>query len=625
MKPNSPLQKILLQTTIALTGGFLLFLIILGVAIAGFHIQYKDRIYPGVSISGVDLSGKTRPEAAALLANEFTYPITGKIVLQDQNTIWEATPSDFGLFFAPNQNAEAAYQVGRSGKVLDRWSTQLRAYRHGVSLPPQFVWDEATAHRVLTTLAEQINLPTLEATLHLEGLGVVAQAGQIGRALDIPLTLRNLHAHFQARQDGHITLPVEENPPEILDVSEPANFLREILSQALTLEVPAAGEGDAGPWAFSPETVAGMLTLERLTGPEGAEYAITFKAQLWQAVLADIGQQIARDPQNARFIFNDESGELEVIQQEVIGRSLNIEQTLASIYSSLQAGQHTVALALEYTEPPVTSASTAQDLGITGLINSEMSFFYYSSSARMHNIETASAQFHGVLVAPGETFSMGEILGDVSAATGYEEAWIIAGNRTVKGVGGGVCQVSTTLFRTVFFSGLPVNQRHFHAYRVMYYEQTPSGGHDSNLAGLDATVYFPSVDFKFTNDTGHWLLMETYVNIAHRTLTWKFYGTSDGRTMQWETTGLQNITEPGDPIYIENEDFKKGEIEQVDWAVDGADVTVTRHVYRGDQKLWTDIFETHYAPWRAVCEYGPGTEGMPPDDINENKPCEPSG
>ncbi|RLD03620.1 MAG: hypothetical protein DRI56_12155 [Chloroflexota bacterium] len=593
--------------------------------IVSFHARNKDIIYPGVSVGSLALSSKTRPDAATLLGAEFTYPVTGKIVLQDQNILWEATPSDFGLFFSANLNAEEAYLVGRKGKLFDRWSAQFRAYRQGISIPPQFVWDERVAHQQLTTMGELINQPTTEADLHLDGVNVIAQEGQIGRELDIPTALDYLHAQFQSQQDGHITLPVIENPPEILEVSEQAAFLGEILRGSLVLKVPGSGEGDAGPWLFSPEILAEMLSIERVATPHGSEYAVTFDAKFWQAILSDIASQIAREAQNAHFVFNDDTRQLEVVKQEVIGRRLNIEQTMAAIYENLQAGQHSVDLVIEYTEPELTSTRTAQELGITELLYSEMTFFYYSSPERIHNIQTAAAQFHGVLVAPGETFSMGETLGSVSAETGYEEAWIIAGNKTVKGVGGGVCQVSTTLFRTVFFAGLPVNQRHYHAYRVAYYEQTASGGHDPSLAGLDATVYFPSVDFKFTNDTGQWLLMETYVNVQHRTLTWKFYGTSDGRTVQWETTGLQNIVKPGDPIYIENENFQKGKIEQTDWPVEGADVFVTRHVYRDGQKLWTDVFETHYAPWRAVCEYGPGTEGMPPKKINKNNPCKPSG
>jgi vancomycin resistance protein YoaR len=222
-----------------------------------------------------------------------------------------------------------------------------------------------------------------------------------------------------------------------------------------------------------------------------------------------------------------------------------------------------------------------------------------------------------VLVPPGATFSMGEILGDVSLDNGYAEALIIFGNRTIKGVGGGVCQVSTTLFRTAFFGGFPIVERHPHAYRVYYYEQTSSGGHNPDYAGLDATVFVPMVDFKFTNDTPNWLLMETYVD--GYSLTWKFYSTSDGRSVEWETSGLQNVETPPEPVYEENPELSKGEIKQVDWEVDGANVTVTRLVRRGDQVLYEDTFATSYVPWRAVYQYGPGTKDMPPDEDKKKK------
>ena len=216
---------------------------------------------------------------------------------------------------------------------------------------------------------------------------------------------------------------------------------------------------------------------------------------------------------------------------------------------------------------------------------------------------------------------MAEQLGDVNLDEGYAEAWIILGDRTIKGVGGGVCQVSTTLFRTVFNAGYPVVERHPHAYRVGYYEQRSDGSHNSKLAGLDATVYVPVVDFKFTNDSDHWLLMETYVYEGYRQLLWRFYSTSDGRTVDWSTSGLKNKKDPPDPIYEENPDLAKGEIKQVDWAVEGGTVTITRDVYRDGQKLWQDIFKTKYQPWAAVCQYGPGTKNYPPENPNPDDPC----
>jgi vancomycin resistance protein YoaR len=138
---------------------------------------------------------------------------------------------------------------------------------------------------------------------------------------------------------------------------------------------------------------------------------------------------------------------------------------------------------------------------------------------------------------------------------------------------------------------------------------------------LDATVYVPLVDLKFTNDTEHWLLMETYVNINQRWITWKFYSTSDGRTVNWSTTGLKQKKDPPDPIYEENSELAKGVVKQVDWAVEGATVTVTRDVYRDGQKLWQDIFKTKYQPWAAVCQYGPGTNKMPPENPDPDDPC----
>jgi vancomycin resistance protein YoaR len=213
-----------------------------------------------------------------------------------------------------------------------------------------------------------------------------------------------------------------------------------------------------------------------------------------------------------------------------------------------------------------------------------------------------------VLIAPGGTFSMGSVMGDVSLDNGFAEALIIYGGRTIKGVGGGVCQVSTTLFRTVFLAGFPVVERHQHAYRVSYYEKTAGNNIDSNWAGLDATVYFPLVDFKFTNDTPSWLLMETYVYPGSYSLTWKLYSTRDGRSVDWNTTGPRNVVAAPKPLFEENADLNKNQIEQVDYAARGADVTVTRTVWKNGAIYFQDTFQTHYEPWQAICQYGPRTD-----------------
>jgi vancomycin resistance protein YoaR len=399
-----------------------------------------------------------------------------------------------------------------------------------------------------------------------------------------------------------VPLVIREQTPEIVDVSAQAEVARRVLSQPLRLYIANAAEGDPGPWNYDVQILANMLTVQRV----GNEVQVALDQGPLREILLGIATQVDRHAENARFYFDDGTHQLVLIQNAKIGRMLDTDANVTAINAALLQGEHNVPLQIIENQPEVTDSSTAEQLGITELVSSETSYFYGSSAERIQNITAASAQFHGLLIAPGETFSMGDAMGDVSLDNGFAEALIIYGGRTIKGVGGGVCQVSTTLFRTVFLGGYPVVERIPHAYRVSYYEQTASGSVDTRLAGLDATVYFPLVDFKFTNDTPHWILMETYMGSS--SLTWKFYSTSDGRSVTWETTGPQNVAPAPKPLFEENSELKAGQIKQVDWAANGADVTVTRTVLMNGAVYFTDVFKTHYEPWQAICQVAPGTE-----------------
>ena len=604
-----------------MTGGFLLFVLVIRIGSLGFRTVYQGRIFPGIYMGWVNLSGQTPTDAAELLRAEYTFPDQGQITLQYDDLSWDATPAELGFFFSPNYNTELAFQTGREGDIAERIAAQIQVLRNGIILAPQFVLDEKTGTTYLEEIATGVNQPVVEASLKLEGLEVLVQPGQIGREMDIPASLAVVALQMRTLQDGSIPLIVEESYPKILDVTAQAEFAREILSQPLILKIPDSAENDPGPWALTPEQLVEMMIIERIVTHEGESYRITLDPEQLRSYLEKKAKKINREPKNARMYFDDDTRELVVIEGEIVGLALDIDQSIIHVQERLVTGEHEIALVLEKTQPVITSENTAEELGITERVSSQTTYFFGSDSSRIHNIATAAARFHGIFIAPGETFSMAEQLGDVTLDTGYSEAWIIFGDRTIKGVGGGVCQVSTTLFRTVFFGGFPIVERHPHAYRVLYYEQNSSGSNNPKLAGLDATVYVPVVDFKFTNDTEHWLLMETYVNEAHRWLTWKFYSTSDGRTVDWSTTGLKKKKDPPDPIYEENSELKKGEVKQVDWAVEGATVTVTRNVFRNGEKLWTDTIQTKYQPWAAVCQYGPGTKKMPPKNPDPDDPC----
>jgi vancomycin resistance protein YoaR len=604
------------QALIALVGGVGLFFVLLGAVVFSFNNYYSGEIYPGVSVAGVDLSGMKPEDAAALLSQRLTFPETGKIVFQQGTKIWIAKPAEVGLFLDTEKSVLAAYSLGRQGGLITRLAAELSAWYKGVDLAPLLVYDERIAQRYLNSIAAQVNTPTVEASLHVSGVDVVVQPGQVGHTLDVRATLAPLEDQLRTLTDGILPLVIYDSAPVIMDVSQQAEIAKNILSAPLTLTLPDAQEGDPGPWTFAPDKLAEMLTIERVEATDGAHYQVGLNAEGLRSFLEGLAPKLARNSADARYRFNDDTRQIDLIQHAVIGRSLDVDGTILAINQRLAQGDHEIPLSINVSQPAIGDDANAAQLGITELVHQETTYFYGSSASRIQNIKTAASRFDGVMVPPGAVFSMADVLGDVSLDTGYAEALIIYGNRTIKGVGGGVCQVSTTLFRTVFFGGFPVVERYPHAYRVYYYEQNAAGGNNSDMAGLDATVYVPQVDFKFKNDTSYWLLMETYP--TNTSLTWKFYSTSDGRSVNWDTTGLQNVTEPPDPLYQENDKLAKGEINQVDWAVEGADVTVDRTVERSGQVYFQDSFTTHYIPWRAVYEYGPGTKLPKEAKQNEN-------
>jgi len=612
------------QILAALLGGLLLFTLSIAAVTSSFQFYYAGHIFPGVSVAGVDISGLTPEEAALRLNQSLTYPYAGQILFRDGDKIWLAAPAQLGMVFDVSASVQSAYRVGRSGGLFGSLAAQVSAWQAGVDISPVILFDQRVAYDYLQSIAAQIDKPVIEATLTIQGTQVSDTPGQVGRLLNVDATLLGLTAQLQSFRDGEVPLVIEDQAPQILDASAAAATARNILSAPLTLSIPDMQSGDPGPWVVEVQTLANMLLVTRVPSGSGAEYQVSLDAAVLQPFLEEIATSLDRGAENARFIFNDDTRQLDLLQSAVIGRKLDVSATLAAIQQKALQGEHNIPLEMIYIQPAVGNDATAESLGITGLVSDpdhSSTYFSGSSSERIQNIQTAAAKFHGLLVAPGETFSMAGALGDISLENGFQEALIISNGRTITGVGGGVCQVSTTLFRTVFFAGYPIVSRTPHAYRVGYYEQTQYG-HDPNLAGLDATVYVPLVDFKFTNDTPYWLLMETYVNVGAHRLTWKFYSTSDGRSVEWHPTGPQDVVPAPDPLFQENSDLQKGEMKQVDWAADGANVTVTRIVWRGGQVLYNDTISTHYEAWQAVCEYGPGTDD--PKALAEEKGlCQP--
>jgi vancomycin resistance protein YoaR len=258
-----------------------------------------------------------------------------------------------------------------------------------------------------------------------------------------------------------------------------------------------------------------------------------------------------------------------------------------------------VEIAVTRTPPKVTTEKV-NELGIRERIGKGESYYAHSIPNRIFNVGLVSSRANSALIAPGEEFSFNRIVGEISGATGYKEAYVISGGRTVLGDGGGVCQVSTTLFRGAMNAGLPITERWAHAYRVGYYEQ-------NSKAGIDATVYAPSKDLRFLNDTPGHILVQLINDPKNLHLVVEIYGTSDGRVATISEPKVWGVSPPPPDIVQEDPSLPVGTTKQVDWSAWGAKTSFEYRVVRDGEILQEKTYTSAYRPWANVYLKGTGS------------------
>ena len=327
------------------------------------------------------------------------------------------------------------------------------------------------------------------------------------------------------------------------------------------------------------------------------DYAYTLDDEKLKNELEPIQTSIYREPTNAQFqIVNNR---VAVFSESNEGKTINFDNLNSKLRDLIppliENGNPKIVridIPIETIEPETTTEE-ANDLGIVEEIGVGRSTFFHSIPNRIHNISLATSRINGVLIAPGEEFSFAKSIGDISKFTGYKEAFVIQGGKTVLGDGGGVCQVSTTLFRAILNSGLPITERHPHAYRVGYYEQ-------DSLPGFDATVYVPSIDLKFKNDMETHILIQGYVDPTNLSLTFTLYGKRDGREISISKPIISSVSAAPAPAYQDDPNLPKGVEKQVDFAAPGGKSVFTRSVSKNGNVIISDTFVSTYQPWQAV-------------------------
>jgi vancomycin resistance protein YoaR len=563
-----------------------------------------QRFIPGVWVWDVSLGGMTVEQAESQLLASLPLSRPVVVLLGPDDQRWSLSPADLGVSVDVEASLAGAYALGRERSGVDGLPQRLELMLNGARLSPVLTWDAQRATEAVLAVAKEVDTPAQDAAVRLEASTVVLLPGHVGRQVEVSKTLEALVPNFHTLEPLELVVPVTDLEPEISDAlaQQALSIAERILREPLTLLVSTPREGDPGPWTLAPDVLAKMLSI-RLAG-DGVEVGVDGAAMA--EFLSPLAMSLYREAVDAVYTFNMAAFELGLVTPSAAGRELDVAASVVQINEMLQAGDHWVPLVLNEIPPEVGDTVTAESLGIRELVAVGESYFTGSSSARDRNIRLGSSRFDGVMVAPGEVFSFNEHLGEVTPEAGYDESFVIIGNRTVPGVGGGICQVATTAFRAAYFGGYPIVERWPHAYRVGYYELGGFG------PGFDATIYSPIVDLRFENDTPYHILIQTEVDAARSRLRFLFYSTKDGRTVEQIGPTWGESIPPGAPVYEYDASLPAGTATQIETAHNGLNAVLGRIVRDAEGNvLYEDQFVSKFIPWAARYKFGPSY--MPPE------------
>lgn len=564
----------------------LIFLLSPLMVLGAYHLVFQNKIYPHVSVTGIDLSGLTINRAAEKISKKVTQEQKPELAFEFKDKSWVFKLSDFNLVYQPEETINQAYALGRKDNPFKNLQTKWQLWREKKDLPVSISFEEDLFEEKTATIWALLNKPAIPPQIKINQAQVSVEKGLSGQEINQEKLKQAFVAKIGRFDFTPLELPIEEILPGISE--EMAEETKKRAEKLLGKKLSLVFKGQV--WTLEEETLINFLDFQN-----------GFDEEKIKDYIASLAENIDRPPQNA--LFNFQHGRVIEFKPARDGQKLEQEKTFEAIEKNLAAlekeeTEATIDLQVALTKPEITT-DQVNNLGIKELIGQGVSFFYGSSVSRIENIKLASSRLNGLLLKPGESFSFNQALGEVSKETGFKEAWVIKEGKTVLGDGGGVCQVSTTLFRAILNAGLPIEERQAHAYRVYYYEQ-------NSPVGLDATVFEPSPDLKFKNDTTNHILIQTSVDTYNQKLTFNFYGSPDGRQVFISQSRIWDQTPPPPDKYIDDPSLALGTVKQIDFKAWGAKVSFDWRVTRGSEVLQERTFYSYYRPWQAVFLRGTG-------------------
>jgi vancomycin resistance protein YoaR len=549
---------------------------------------FAQRALPGMTVGGVAVGTLETAAIRDRLTTQLAAPwATAAVTLVDGTHTWRTTNGELGIAPDLESAVAAAVAYGKTGSALDRAAAWVDAIRGEANLPFAMHARGDALDRWVAQIARDTDRAPISGELRLGTTGLEATQPVLGREVDKVGTIAAL-VSADSLGDREVALRVRSSYPAV-----DGSGFDEAYRRASAVVTPVTIHVEDRSWTESATGLATLLVIDRVAAKPGELPALPQDAVApaqryrYQVSLANerlakwvtaLGVYLDHPARSAKFKVTPE-GVAAVIESE---SSVTVDEEKLRAVFLAELTRPAIGTAREVAAPatvgaPLFTTAQAQAL-LPSLVRTATYTTYYPPSVSRHaNISTGASQFDGVVVLPGQTFSFWQLVGPITVERGYMYAGAIINNRSDENViGGGLCQVSTTIFNAISQQGYEIVERHAHGYYI-----------DRYPIGYDAAVFEPGVDFKWRNDTANPVFIWSWS--GDTSLTIDVWSIPTGRTVVVTNPIQKNFVhpaadQPADPA------FPKGV------SVDGRDVFRTRTVYENGTVLHQDFFGSHYAP-----------------------------
>lgn len=583
---------------------------------------HSEKIFSGITIGRSDVGGKSEEYSEDILREYndhlqsagaiFHYGKKSVTIYPQSIPLGSDIPANtelplFGLDIEKTKNA--LFAVGRSGTFIqqqhDRFSSALFSHR----VDPVVILDSDRLTAALKKEFSFFHSPAHNAKFFFDEHGSLAiKAESSGIEFDYTQAQQNLIRAMNVLTPANITLTEKIVQPDITaqDLEHTRGQAEQILARAPLMlfhavasdQLPLDQKKDT--WHIPSSEIIDWLAPIRAS--DGTILLALDRQKIDAFLESHIAPAVFVPVKLPRFEMRD--GKVSAFEHAQNGQKLDSEKTTHALEQALMQNVST-PIALVIKEQPSPSVDAPENsLAITELLTHAETSFVGSPQNRRKNIARGSSLINGLLIPPDQEFSLIKALGAINDTNGFLPELVIKGNQTKPEFGGGLCQVSTTLFRAVAYAGLNVLERHNHSYRVSYYEPP---------VGFDATIYDPAPDFRFKNDTHNYVLIQSHIKGSSMIV--ELWGAKDGRRVEIDKPTVFNIKKPGDTKIIETTDLPPGEKKCTEHAHNGADAFFERRIFYADGTTKKETYKSHYVVWPAVC-----LVGKKPDEIIDTQP-----